>query len=208
MKLISARSSCAPGAHQDREARARDLRRALEVEDARAPARGPSAPSARNRRRAALPTCARRRCRRRFAGGHAFVRQVGNGREQPRALMLDGIELDLQLLDRLRALLVGLEDRLRIQALSLGARHFVAGRVLLALEPFELRDHAAALRFERRQLLELRARDRRRACQRCAQFDVVATKAGSSMRSSSVSYPNLIPADVWYLTLIPAEVIL
>ena len=46
----------------------------------------------------------------------------------------------------------------RVLALPLGPRHFVARRVLLALQPLELGNQAAAPVFERRQLLELAVR--------------------------------------------------
>ena len=42
-----------------------------------------------------------------------------------------------------------------VLALPLGARDLVAGRVLLALQAFDLRNQPAAMRFRRRQLLEL-----------------------------------------------------
>ena len=64
-------------------------------------------------------------------------------------------ELDVDLLDALRARPVGLLDRRGVAALPLRPRHFVAGGVLLALQSFDLRQQAAALRFERRELLEL-----------------------------------------------------
>ena len=72
-------------------------------------------------------------------------------------MALDGVELHVQLLDLLRTLLVCLEDMRRVLALPFGARHFVASRVLLALQAFDLRNKAPPMRLERRELLELRA---------------------------------------------------
>jgi hypothetical protein len=71
---------------------------------------------------------------------------------------LDRIELDVQLLDLLGALLVRLEDVGRVLALPLRARDLVAGRVLLALQALHLRNEATPMGLERCQLLELRAR--------------------------------------------------
>ena len=72
--------------------------------------------------------------------------------------MLDLIELDAELADLLRPLTVGLEDGARVFALPLRARDFVAGRILLALQTFELGNQPPAAVLERRQLLELARR--------------------------------------------------
>ena len=74
------------------------------------------------------------------------------------ALLLDLIDLDLELADLLRARFVRRENVRGVLALALRARHFVARRVLIALEPFELGDQSAPARLERRQLLELGVR--------------------------------------------------
>ena len=143
MKLISARSSCAP-------APISIAKRAPEIFVARSKSRMPSAGP---RSQCGL----RRRSRTRRGSphvrtttlsaallpvGHALVRQVGNVASKRAALLFDGVELDLELLDLLCAQLVRLEDRPRVQALPLRARNLVAGRVLLALEPFDLRNDA------------------------------------------------------------------
>ena len=83
------------------------------------------------------------------------MREVGNRRQQPPTLLLDAIQLDLQLFDLLGAEFVRLEDRLGVESLALGARDLVAGRVLLALEALNLRNHPTAVRFQRGQLFEL-----------------------------------------------------
>ena len=90
------------------------------------------------------------------ADRHARVRQVGQHLEDLGPLPLDPVQLDFELLDPLAALLVGLEDVRCVLAAPLGPRHFVAGRVLLALEPFDLRNQTAAVGFDRGELLELR----------------------------------------------------
>ncbi len=69
--------------------------------------------------------------------------------------MLGLIELDLELADLLRAGLAGGKERGRVLTLPLGARDFVAGGVLLALEPLDLGNQPPPPRFERRQLLEI-----------------------------------------------------
>ncbi len=61
----------------------------------------------------------------------------------------------LELPNLLRPLPVGLEDAARVFALPLRARDFVARRVLLALQPFELGNQPAPPVLERRELLEL-----------------------------------------------------
>ena len=68
------------------------------------------------------------------------VRQVGQRQQRRLALMLDGVELDAELLDLLRARAVRLLDRRRVVTLTLGARDLVARRVLLPLQSLELRD--------------------------------------------------------------------
>jgi hypothetical protein len=49
----------------------------------------------------------------------------------------------------------GVLDLRGIETLPLRPRHFVACRVLLALQPFDLGQQAPAPRFERRQFVEL-----------------------------------------------------
>ena len=69
--------------------------------------------------------------------------------------MFDLIELDGELAYLLRALTVRLEDTARVLPLTLRPRHFVAGRILIALQTFELRNQPASPVFERRELLEI-----------------------------------------------------
>ena len=83
------------------------------------------------------------------------MRQIGQRHQNERPLLLDLIELDAQLPNLLRPLPVRLEDAARVLALPLRARDLVAGRVLLALQPFELGNQPAPPILERRQLLEL-----------------------------------------------------
>ena len=86
---------------------------------------------------------------------HRGVRDVGQPGHQPVALVLDALQFDLELLDLLAAELVGLEDRLGVEPLALGAGHLVGGGVLLAFQPLELRNQPAAMRLEAGQLFEL-----------------------------------------------------
>ncbi len=83
------------------------------------------------------------------------MRQIGQRHQNERALLLDLIQLDAELPDLLRPLTVRFEDAARVLALPLRARNLVAGRVLLALQPFELGNQPAPPVLERRQLLEL-----------------------------------------------------
>ena len=83
------------------------------------------------------------------------MRQIGQRHQKQRALLLDLIQLDAQLSNLLRPLPVRLEDAARVLALPLRARDLVAGRVLLALQPFELGNQPAPPVLERRELLEL-----------------------------------------------------
>ena len=72
-----------------------------------------------------------------------------------RALPFGGIELHFELLDLLRAHLACFEQVLGVLALPLRARHFVARRVLLALQPFDGWDQPAPVGLGRGQLLQL-----------------------------------------------------
>jgi len=155
MKLISARASRAPRADEHAESRARDLRPALEVDDAE---RRPEIPVRLRRhregaRRAGTPHLSV--VRGTFARRHARVRQVRNDEQAVVPPLLDQIELDALLLDLLRPLAARILDLRRVEPLALGARDLVARRVLLALEALELRQQAPAPCLERGQLLEL-----------------------------------------------------
>ena len=158
MKLMSARASRAPAPISTENRAPRHARRPLEVEDAERRRRGPSAASARSR------TPAARRCRRtsRLSAadapdGHARVRQVRQRQQQGRALRAPiSSSSDLELPDLLRR---GPCSPRRVARRpgpgASGARDFVAGGVLLALEPLDLGNQAPALGFERRELLEI-----------------------------------------------------
>jgi hypothetical protein len=69
--------------------------------------------------------------------------------------MLDGIELDAELLDLRRPLAVSLLDLRDVLPLALRARHFVAGGILVAFQPFDLGENPSAAGLERRQFFEL-----------------------------------------------------
>ena len=100
---------------------------------------------------------------------------------------LDRLELDVQLLDLLRALRGSPPGSASMSRPSrLRARRLVAGGVLLALEPFELGQQAAALCFERRELLELGVQVGAAMSQaRCERVSRLSRRsAGSSMQSS------------------------
>jgi hypothetical protein len=84
---------------------------------------------------------------------HARVRQVGQCLQQDGALPLGALEFDFELLDLLPPHLARFEEVARVLPLSFGARHFVAGCVLLPLQSFDLRDQAAPVRLRSRQLL-------------------------------------------------------
>ena len=86
----------------------------------------------------------------------AGVRQVGQRHEQRVALAFDLIELDLELLDLLRALLIDGEDRRRILPLPLGFRDLLASGLLLALQTLDGRQEPPALCFELGEAVEIR----------------------------------------------------
>jgi UTP--glucose-1-phosphate uridylyltransferase len=69
--------------------------------------------------------------------------------------MFDLIELDAELADLLRSLAVRFEDRARVFSLTLGARNLIAGRILIALQTFELGNQTPAPVLQRGELFEL-----------------------------------------------------
>jgi len=83
------------------------------------------------------------------------VRQIGNRQQPAIASLLNGVELDAELLDLLRSLTIGLLDLRGIDALPLRTRNFVSRRVLFALQSLELGENPPATRFERGQLFKL-----------------------------------------------------
>ena len=60
------------------------------------------------------------------ADGNALVRQIGNRQQPAIASLLNGVELDAELLNLLRSLTVGLLDLRGIDALPLRTRNFVS----------------------------------------------------------------------------------
>ena len=131
MKSISARDSRAPAPSSTAKRAPRDLRRAFEVED---PQIGTEIP-VRFRLEVEAPRLADAPdfavvC---SAGSHrhARVRQVRHGQQHALPLALERLELGVELLDALRPLAVGVEERRGVLALPLEARHFVAGGILL-----------------------------------------------------------------------------
>src|SRR5262249_48858229 len=119
-------------AGQDREARRRHLDRALEVEDAERWAEVPVRlwREVERSRRAVTPPF--HVVRRALPLRHALVRQVRQVQHRRVALVLDRIELNAELLDLRRTLLVGLLNVRGVVALPLRPRNLVARRVLLA----------------------------------------------------------------------------
>src|SRR5690606_16075835 len=161
------------------KARSGDLRRALEVDDAQ---RGPDVPV-----RAGFevegprlaPRAHDRVVGRAPALRHARVRKVGQHVEHAPATPLDAVELVLELADLLAALPARLVQVPHLETLPPGAGHLVAGGVLLALEPFDFGNQAAALGFEGRKLFELGGRVEAAGKQPVAnRVDVVTDESG------------------------------
>jgi len=69
--------------------------------------------------------------------------------------MLDLIELDAELSNLLRPRAIGVDNLFGVLPLTLRARNLVAGRVLIAFQPFELRDQPPATVLEYCEGLEL-----------------------------------------------------
>ncbi len=126
---------------------------------------------------------------RRRADRHARVRQVRQQEQRAIALLLDGVELDAQLFDLLRAHAIGFLHRRRVEPLALGARDLVARRVLQPLQAFELWDDAAPRRFERRDLFERPVRIDAAVAQTCTdKVDVIANVRGIEHAVGIVRY--------------------
>jgi len=92
------------------------------------------------------------------AHGYGLVRQVRHRHQQIGELLIDVAELRFELLDLLAARLVRRENGRRVEPLLLRARHFLAGCVLLALEPLDARNHLPPLGVERDKRSEDRLR--------------------------------------------------
>ena len=176
-------------AQQHREPRARHAGRPLEIEN---PQRGPDVPVRLRheveRRRIAVPADLQV-VRGAPADGHAGVRKVGQRHEQAGSLLLDAVQLDRQLPDLLRSLPVRLEDRGGVPALPLGPRHLVAGRVLLALEPLELRDQPPPPVLERGQRLELAVGVEAAIAQAAAHL-ILMVAHEDGIQHGEILYPN------------------
>jgi hypothetical protein len=103
------------------------------------------------------------------------MRQVRQDEKRRAALMLDRIELRFEHLDLLRPQAVGLAHRRRIDALARRARDLVARRVLLPLQPLDLRNDPPPRRLERGEILERLVRIDPAAAQPCTdEFGVFA----------------------------------
>ena len=173
------------GAHQHGEARAGDLRAALEVDDAERGTEVPVRLRREGERRAACRAAAPRRCRRptsppaRVACGRFGSTQQRRGCAAARS---SASSTSSCLICCARARLASwIASMSRPCFLARG--HLVASRVLLALQSLDLRQQPAALGLERRQLVELgvaesvpRAGERGRARRRNGRED----RAGSS----------------------------
>ena len=83
------------------------------------------------------------------------MRQIGNRQQPAIASLLNGVELDAELLDLLRSLAAGLLDLRGVDALPLRTRNFISRGVLFALQSLELREDPPATRFERGQRFKL-----------------------------------------------------
>ena len=90
-----------------------------------------------------------------LADGNALVRQIGNRQQPAIASLLNGVELDAELLDLLRSLTAGLLDLRGVDALPLRTRNFISRCVLFALQSLELGEDPPATRFERSQRFKL-----------------------------------------------------
>jgi hypothetical protein len=127
-------------------------------------------------------------------GWNTRVRKIRERHEQRRALLLDRVDLQLELPDLLRTRLVGGEDRRCIQPLPLGARDLVARRILLALQPFHLRDQSPPAHFERGKLLEIHVRVEAAAAQRSANgFELIAHVRGIEHGLNPISEQSRLP---------------
>ena len=187
MKLMSARARRAPAPLSTENRAPAICVAALEVDDARAP--GPRSQCALGSKSNARGSPWRRTSRLSsalFPTGTVGCGRLGSVSSACLALMLDRVELDAELLDLLRARAVRLLDRRRVVTLPLGARDFVAGRVLLPLQRLELRDDPTARRSRASRSPRAPCRDRARGCAgrrarlRCDH----GRTSGSSMRAS------------------------
>ena len=155
MKSVSARDSRAPAPSSTANLRAGHLRGALEVENAERRPEIPVRERLEIKLRRLAPCAHHHVVGFALADGHRGMRKIGQRHQQRRSLLLDLIQLDAKLSNLLRPLTIGLQDAARVLALALCARNLVAGRILIALQSFELGNQPAPLVLERRQLFEL-----------------------------------------------------
>ena len=83
------------------------------------------------------------------------MRQIRQREQKLRALRFNLVELHRQLFDPLGAGAVGLEDGAGVLPLPFGARHFVAGRVLIPFQALGFRNETPPPGFQHSQRLEL-----------------------------------------------------
>ena len=143
------------GADQHREARARDLGAALEVDDAE---RRPEVPVRLRREREGARRADAAHVRivlGALPDRHARVRDVRDDEQRMVPALLEQIQLHSPLLDLPGPLTIRLLNLRRVLASTLRLRDLVGGRVLFALQPFDLGNQPPPARLERGNLLEL-----------------------------------------------------
>jgi UTP--glucose-1-phosphate uridylyltransferase len=123
------------------------------------------------------------------ADRYARVRQVRQQEQRAIPLQLDGVELNAQLFDLLRARTVGFLHRRRVEPPALRARDLVARSVLQPFQAFELRDDPAARGFERGDLFERLVGIDAAIAQPCTDnVDVIANERGVEHAAVIVRY--------------------
>jgi hypothetical protein len=179
MKLIRRARETRAGTEQHGKPRAGDLRAALEIDD---PERWPEIPvrlrceGERSRRADTanflVVVCA-------FSDRDARMRNVGDDEHRLMAPLFEFIDFGACLLDLRRALTIDFLNLCRVLSLPLRLRNLVGRRLLLALQPFELRQQPTTTGLERGKLIEL-TRQVGTAIGKCGAdcFDVVAEKGG------------------------------
>lgn len=123
---------------------------------------------------------------------HGCVRKIRKREESSVPPLFDCVELDAELFDVLRPRAAGLLNLRRIETLPLGARNFVAGGVLLALQPFDLRQQSPSAGFERRQVLELAREVSPSVPQAIANGLEVVSKKGGVEHDADCTYDTMV----------------
>ena len=90
-----------------------------------------------------------------LASRNTLVRHIRNCQQTTIASLLDRAELDVELLDLLRSLTIGLLNFRGIGTRALRARHFICRRVLFAFQSLELGENPPATRFKCGHLFKL-----------------------------------------------------